>query len=57
MEAMLGICIAILSQLAKTLYLSYYCLCLLFNKIGEKGGGTSSAWKRGVLRGEGGDGG
>jgi hypothetical protein len=25
-----------LSQLAKTLCLSYYCLCLLFNKIGEK---------------------
>jgi hypothetical protein len=24
-------------KLAKTLYLSYYCLCLLFNKIGEEG--------------------
>jgi hypothetical protein len=26
--------------------LSNYCLCLLFNKIGEKGR-TGSAWKRG----------
>jgi hypothetical protein len=26
------------------LCLSYYCLCLLFNKIGEKGK-TGSAWK------------
>jgi hypothetical protein len=25
---------------------SYYCLCLLFNKIGKKGG-TGSAWKQG----------
>jgi hypothetical protein len=41
MEAMLGI-----SQLAKTLCLPYYCLCLLFNKIGKKGK-TVSAWKRG----------
>jgi hypothetical protein len=28
------------------LCLSYYCLCLLFNKIGEKGR-TGSAWKGG----------
>jgi hypothetical protein len=33
-------------KLAKMLCLSYYCLCLLFNKIGEKGR-TGSAWKRG----------
>jgi hypothetical protein len=38
-----------LSQLAKMLWLSYYCLCLLFNKIGEKGR-TSSAWKGGDER-------
>jgi hypothetical protein len=31
--------------------LSYYCLCILFNKIGDKGR-TSSAWKRGGLGGE-----
>jgi hypothetical protein len=35
-----------LSQSAKIPCLSYYCLCLLFNKIREKGR-TSSAWKRG----------
>jgi hypothetical protein len=29
------------------LCLSYYCLCLLFNKIGEKGR-TGSAWKQGA---------
>jgi hypothetical protein len=28
------------------LCLSYYCLCLLFNKIGEEGR-AGSAWKRG----------
>jgi hypothetical protein len=28
------------------LCLSYYCLCLLFNKIGEKST-TGSAWKHG----------
>jgi hypothetical protein len=43
-----------LSQLAKTLCLSYYCLCLLFNKIGEKDR-TGSAWKPGRgMEGEGG---
>jgi hypothetical protein len=35
------------------LCLSYYCLCFLFNKIGEEGR-TGSAWKGGVLGGEGG---
>jgi hypothetical protein len=35
-----------LFQLAKTLCLSYYCLYLLFNKIGEKGR-IGSAWKLG----------
>jgi hypothetical protein len=34
-----------LSQLAKILCLSYYCLCLLFNKIGEKGR-TGTAWRQ-----------
>jgi hypothetical protein len=33
-----------LSQLAKMLCLSYYCLSLLFNKIRAKGR-TGSAWK------------
>jgi hypothetical protein len=33
-------------KLAKMLYLSYYCLYLLFNKIGEEGR-TGSAWKQG----------
>jgi hypothetical protein len=32
-------------KLAKTLCLSYYLLCFLFNKIGEQGGRTGSAWK------------
>jgi hypothetical protein len=48
-----------LSHLAKILYLSYYCLCLLFNKIGEKGR-TGSAWKGGgwgKREGKGGEGG
>jgi hypothetical protein len=40
-------------KLAKILYLSYYCLCLLFNKIGEEGR-TGSAWKRGRWEGKGG---
>jgi hypothetical protein len=35
-----------LSQLAKTLCLSYYCLYSLFNKIRDNGR-TVSAWKRG----------
>jgi hypothetical protein len=33
-------------KLAKILCLSYYCLCILFNKIGEEGR-TGSAWKGG----------
>jgi hypothetical protein len=33
-------------KLAKTLCLSCYHLCLLFNKIGEEGR-TGSAWKQG----------
>jgi hypothetical protein len=38
-------------------YLSYYCLCLFFNKSGEKGR-TGSAWKQGGLGGgKGGSGG
>jgi hypothetical protein len=45
-----------LSQVAKTLCLSYYCLCLLFNKIRDKGR-TGSASKRVGVEGEGGDGG
>jgi hypothetical protein len=37
MEAMLGISVElILSQPAKTLCLSYYCLCLLFNKLEKR---------------------
>jgi hypothetical protein len=48
MEAMLGISLYsyLYLKLAKMLYLSYYCLCLLFNKIREEGR-TVSAWKRG----------
>jgi hypothetical protein len=37
-----------LSQLAKTLCLSYYRLCLLFNKIGKEGR-TVPVWKQGVV--------
>jgi hypothetical protein len=29
------------------IHLSYYHLCLLFNKIGEEEGGTGSSWKWG----------
>jgi hypothetical protein len=49
MEAMLGISLYSYPylKLAKTLCLSYYCLCLLFNKIGEQEGRTDSAWKQG----------
>jgi hypothetical protein len=48
MEAMLGISLYSYSylKLAKTLCLSYCCLCFLF-KIGEEGR-TGSAWKQGV---------
>jgi hypothetical protein len=46
MEAMLGISLYsyLYLKLAKMLRLSYYCLCLLFNKMGEEGR-TGSAWK------------
>jgi hypothetical protein len=33
-------------KLAKTLSLSHYLLCFLFNKIGEQEGGTDSDQKR-----------
>jgi hypothetical protein len=48
LEAMLGISLYsyLYLKLAKTLCLSYHCLCLLFNKIGEEGR-AGSAWKRG----------
>jgi hypothetical protein len=36
-------------KLAKTLCLSYYLLCFLFNKIGEEEGKTGSAWKQGFV--------
>jgi hypothetical protein len=47
MEAMLGISLYRhpYLKLAKMLCLSYYCLCLLFNKIGE--GRIGSAWSEG----------
>jgi hypothetical protein len=50
MEAMLGISLYSYPylKLAKTLFLSYYCLCLLFNKTGDEGR-TGSAWKWGVV--------
>jgi hypothetical protein len=53
MEAMLGISLYsyLYLKLAKTLCLSYYCLCLLFNNIGEEGR-TGSAWKQGGVGGE-----
>jgi hypothetical protein len=40
-------------KLAKMLCLSYYCLCLLLNQIGEEGR-TGSPWKRAGWRGDGG---
>jgi hypothetical protein len=58
MEAMLGIslCSCLYLKLTKLLCLSYYLLCFLFNKIGEKGR-TGPAWKQEGLREEGGSGG
>jgi hypothetical protein len=54
MEATLGISLYsyLYPKLAKTICLSYYLLCFLFIKIGQKGG-TGSAWKWGAegLRG------
>jgi hypothetical protein len=54
MKAMLGISLYSYPyvKLAKMLCLSYYCLCLLFNKTGEEGR-TGSAWKQGGVGGEG----
>jgi hypothetical protein len=54
MEAMLGISLYIYlyPKLAKTLCLSYYLLCFLFNKMGEREGRTGSAQKWGVGKGE-----
>jgi hypothetical protein len=54
MEAMLGISLYsyLYLKLAKTLCLSYYLLCFLFNKIGQQSR-TGSAWKREGWRGEG----
>jgi hypothetical protein len=48
MESMLGISLDIYlyPNLAKTICLSYYLLCFLFNKIREEEGRTGSAWKR-----------
>jgi hypothetical protein len=45
MEAMLGISLYsyLYLKLAKTLCLSYYLLCFLFNKIRKQEGGTGSA--------------
>jgi hypothetical protein len=53
MEAMLGISLHsyLYFKLAKMLCLSYYLLCFLSNKIGEKGR-TGSAWKRGGCGGQ-----
>jgi hypothetical protein len=49
MEAMLGISLYSYPylKLAKTLYLSYYLLCFLFNKIREQESRTGSAQKWG----------
>jgi hypothetical protein len=57
LEAMLGISLYsyLYLKLAKMLCLSYYCICFLFNKIGEEGR-TGSAWKRGWWRRRGGSG-
>jgi hypothetical protein len=49
MEATLGISLysCLHLKLAKTLYLSFYLLCFLFNKIGEQEDGSCSAQKWG----------
>jgi hypothetical protein len=49
MEATLGISLYshLYLKLAKTLCLSYYLLCLIFNKIREEEGGTGSVRKCG----------
>jgi hypothetical protein len=59
MEATLGTSLYsyLYLKLAKTLCLSYYLLCFLFNKIGEQEGRTSSTRKQGKEgKGEGGGG-
>jgi hypothetical protein len=58
MEPMLGISLYsyLFLKLAKMLCLSYYLLCVLFNKIGEEGK-TDSACKRGLEEKDGGSGG
>jgi hypothetical protein len=54
MEAMLGISLySYLSELPKTLFLYYYCLYILFNKIVDKAK-TDSTWKAGGVGGGGG---
>jgi hypothetical protein len=52
-ETMLGISLYSYPyvKLAKTVCLYYYCLCLLFNKVGEEGR-TGSAWKQECWGGE-----
>jgi hypothetical protein len=54
LEAMLGISLYsyLYPKLTKTICLSYYLLCFLFNKIKEEGR-TGSAWKWGIVGGEG----
>jgi hypothetical protein len=54
MEATLGISLYsyLYPKLAKTICLSYYLLCFLFNKIGKEGG-TGSLWKQEVGGAEG----
>jgi hypothetical protein len=49
MEAMLQISLYsyLYLKLAKMLYLSYYTLCFLFNKIREQEGKTGFAWSEG----------
>jgi hypothetical protein len=48
MKAMLGVSLYsyLYLKAAKQLYLSYYCLCFLFNKTGDQEGRTGSAWKQ-----------
>jgi hypothetical protein len=62
MQAMLGISLYSYPylKLAKTLCLSYYYLCLLFNKIGKKGQNRFclkvwGVWRRGKEWGMGGE--
>jgi hypothetical protein len=50
MEAMVGVSLYnyLYLKLAKTICLSYYLLCFLFNKIRQQEGGTGSGRKQGV---------